>query len=87
MNQSDFHKLAIYLRTIKAQIPYVDIKPYSHNIINITLSLIAEQLGDDVAKQIIASTQLKNMGWGCWLKVETKEQYKKVMKELKQIKL
>jgi len=66
-------KLNIYINTIKGQIPYVDdpinpqVKPYAHNIINLTLSSIANQYGDKTAKKIIAETELKNMGWGCWL--------------------
>lgn len=60
-------KLNIYINTIKKNIPYVDIKPYSHNIINLTLASIGEQYGDKTAKKIIADTELKNMGWGCWL--------------------
>jgi len=78
MNQSDFHKLAIYTRTIRNNIPFVDIKPYSHNIINLTLFSIVDQLGDDVAKKIIATTKLKDLGWGCWLD----EPYKEVINEL-----
>jgi len=61
------NKLANHINTIKAEIPYVDIKPYSHNIINLTLASVAEQFGDEQAKKIIASTELKYMGWGCWL--------------------
>ena len=60
-------KLKTYINTIKAEIPYVDIKPYSHNIINLTLRSIGEQFGDDVAKRLIASTKLKDLGWG-WVK-------------------
>jgi hypothetical protein len=60
-------KLKIYINTIKKNIPYVDIKPYSHNIINLTLTSIGEQFGNNVANKIIADTELKNMGWGCWL--------------------
>ena len=49
---------------IKKEIPFIDVKPYSHNIINLLLSKLAEEYGEEEADKLIKSTKLKDMGWG-----------------------
>jgi len=55
-----------HLDIIKREIPYVDIKPYSHNIISLRLRLIGEQFGDEYANKIITDYELDKLGW--WVK-------------------
>tara|TARA_R100001015_G_C4474285_1_gene56889 strand:- start:54 stop:482 length:429 start_codon:yes stop_codon:yes gene_type:complete len=86
MEQTNKQTLYAMEQSIKREIPYVGIKPYSHNIISITLRAIAEEYGDEEAEYIVATTELKNMGWGYILKKDHKELYKRVMYELKLLK-
>ncbi len=53
-----------HIEIILREIPFVDIKPYSHNIINLELSVLADNYGEEEAKKLIKNTQLKNLGWG-----------------------
>lgn len=55
------------IHRIFKEIPFVDIKPYSHNLININLKILADKFGDAEAKKLIRNTKLKDMGWGCWV--------------------
>ena len=48
---------------ILKEIPYIDIKPYSHNIISLRLQMISEEFGDDVAHQLIKDLKLDTKGW------------------------
>jgi hypothetical protein len=52
------------LDDIKREIPFVDVKPYSHNIINMKLMILGEMFGEDKVKEIVSQTQLKYLGWG-----------------------
>ena len=52
------------IKKIKEEIPYVDIKPYSHNIINLQLGMLAEEYGQEEVISLIKSTRLKDLGWG-----------------------
>jgi hypothetical protein len=52
------------INTIKKEIPYVDIKPYSHNIICLELNVLAEKFGQEEVEKIVRETNLKNIGWG-----------------------
>lgn len=53
-----------YINKIRAEIPYVDIKPYSHNIISICLRALSnlgwshEQIGEFIKEE-----GLDAMGW------------------------
>ena len=49
--------------TIEAEVPYVGIKPYSHNIIGIALSAIAKNFGKQEANKAIDEYGLKKLGW------------------------
>ena len=60
-NQSEYIKI---IKTIKKEIPFVDIKPFSHNIINLELQILSEKFGEDKVKQVISETKLKHLGWG-----------------------
>ena len=57
------HTLEEYKKQIKNEIPYVDIKPYSHNIIYLKLQLISDEYGDDVVKGLIVELGLNKIGW------------------------
>jgi len=57
-------------RTLKAlralvakEVPYVDIKPYSHNIIGIVLMEIAGRFGKPEANKAITDFSLTKLGW------------------------
>lgn len=49
--------------TIRREAPWVDIKPYSHNIIAIALSAIAVRWGTDEAEKAIDDFKLARKGW------------------------
>ena len=51
---------------IKQEIPYVDVKPYSHNIISLELTILEEVAGREAVVELVKTTELKNKGWG-WL--------------------
>ena len=48
---------------IKKEIPFVDKREYSHNIISLLLGSIAEKSGDDKANQVIKDLNLEKLGW------------------------
>jgi len=48
---------------IKQEIPFVDKREYSHNIISLLLGSIAEKSGDDKANQVIKDLNLEKLGW------------------------
>ncbi|MCP6727078.1 MAG: hypothetical protein KJI69_03580 [Patescibacteria group bacterium] len=48
---------------IRTEMPYIDIKPYSHNIIGIVLGQIAEKFGDTEAENTIKELHLDKRGW------------------------
>ena len=49
--------------TIKKERRFVGKKPYSHNIISLTLRIIAEKFGKDEANKTIRICELKKLGW------------------------
>lgn len=51
------------LATIDKEVDYVDIKPYSHNIIGLALQSAAEKFGHEVANDIIEEFELEDLGW------------------------
>ena len=53
-----------YIKKIRNEMPYVDVKPYSHNIITICLNALAE-LGwnDEQIDQLIQDEGLNSLGW------------------------
>lgn len=48
---------------IKQEVPYVGIKPYSHNIISLSLSVIAKRWGWKSANKAIRDFDLEELGW------------------------
>ena len=42
---------------------FVDVKPFSHNIISLTLSEIANTYGEDEANKAIDDFDLEELGW------------------------
>ncbi len=52
-----------YNRLIEEQVPYIDIKPYSHNIISLYLQAITEKLGYDEYNETIEKFDLEEKGW------------------------
>jgi hypothetical protein len=66
MDMMDEDKLQ-RINEIKAQIlkeiPFVDIKPFSHNIISLELRLMSEEFGVQHANKIIVDYGLDKMGW------------------------
>ena len=60
---SDKMKLDKMTMKILHEIPYIDIKTFSHNIISLELRLVSEQFGQDVANQLIKDFGLDTKGW------------------------
>ena len=48
---------------IKKEVPYVDIKPYSHNIIGLVLMQIAKEFGKGEDNKAIDDFGLVKLGW------------------------
>ena len=55
--------LVEYKNKIRNEIPYVDVKPYSHNIIAMILTMIGNKFGVVVANDTIIELQLDKLGW------------------------
>ena len=56
-------KLKLLYDKIEKEVDYVDVKPYSHNIISIVLRQISEEFGQDRANEAIENFQLELLGW------------------------
>ena len=50
-------------RTIFKEVNWVDIKPYSHNIISLALGALANEVGNDAANELIEEFGLEELGW------------------------
>jgi hypothetical protein len=55
---------------ILENIPWVDIKPYSHNIISCSLRHLSKIGHNEIALDIIERTPLMDLGWGHWVRKE-----------------
>lgn len=55
--------LGEWQEAIKRQIPFVDVKPYSHNIISCCLRGIAKDYGNEIADNTIKELKLNKLGW------------------------
>ena len=55
--------LVEYKNRIRNQIPFVDVKPYSHNIIAMILAMIDNKFGCEIANDTIRELQLDKIGW------------------------
>lgn len=56
-------KLNELRKKIRNEIPYVDVKPYSHNIISLLLSQISKDYGNTEANKTIEDYNLEKLGW------------------------
>ena len=56
-------KLQEHITIINNEIPYVDMRTYSHNIISMELNIIDSVYGDDVAKAVLKFLKLDDIGW------------------------
>ena len=50
-------------KTIEREADYVDVKPYSHNIISLALGTIVKLGGVDEANRAIEDFGLEDLGW------------------------
>ena len=48
---------------IAKEVDFVDLKPYSHNIISMTLMILAEKVGNSAANDLIDEFDLESLGW------------------------
>jgi hypothetical protein len=55
--------LEILRGDIAEEVDYVDVKPYSHNIIGLTLRSIAKNFGKEEANKAIRDFGLVKLGW------------------------
>lgn len=56
-------KVKLIHEKIEKEVPYVDIKPYSHNIISLLLRQLSEEHGQWTANKAIDKFSLESMGW------------------------
>lgn len=61
--ENDVEKLNEYRKQIKQQVPFVDKRPFSHNIINVTLQVISNRFGHEEANRAIDDFGLSELGW------------------------
>jgi hypothetical protein len=52
-----------WIQTIEDEVMYVNVKPYSHNIIGFALRAIANNYGDEEANKVIEDLDLERLGW------------------------
>jgi len=52
-----------WVEVIEREFDYIDVKPYSHNIIGLALSAIAKEWGNEAANRIIGEMGLDALGW------------------------
>ena len=50
-------------KKIEKEVPYVDVKPYSHNIIGLVLSMIEKDYGKASAIKAMKDFELDELGW------------------------
>tara|TARA_R100001086_G_scaffold203084_1_gene119176 strand:- start:151 stop:366 length:216 start_codon:yes stop_codon:yes gene_type:complete len=68
------YSLQTYYLAIEEEIPFIDKKPFSHNLISLYLRMINEKFGEQAVVNYIADSDLKDLGWGYILE-ETKCDY------------
>jgi hypothetical protein len=54
------------LKDIEEESKWIDIKPFSHNIVTFGLRVLSEKFGwdDDRIRQVVLSNHLDQKGWG-----------------------
>ena len=50
-------------RLLSKEVPYIDLKPYSHNIVSLTLQIAAKNYGNEYANHLIDKFKLEKLGW------------------------
>tara|TARA_R100001460_G_scaffold7036_4_gene18239 strand:- start:201 stop:395 length:195 start_codon:yes stop_codon:yes gene_type:complete len=60
MDQTELHES---IEIIQNEIPFIDKKPYSHNIITAQLQLIDKIFGKDTVNKVIIDNHLRCYGW------------------------
>ena len=63
MNLQGPQTLQDWITIIEHEVMFVNLKPYSHNIINISLQAIAQQHGREEANKVIEDLDLERLGW------------------------
>lgn len=66
MSQIEKQKI---INKILEEIPNVNIKSHSHNIINLQLEILDKNFGKEEVLKLVRTTPLKNIGWGYLLTV------------------
>lgn len=56
-------KLKLLYDKIEKEVDYIDVKPFSHNIISLVLREISEEFGQDRANEAIEHFHLELFGW------------------------
>ena len=56
-------KLKALYSNIEKEVPYIDIKPFSHNLIGLSLRQISNEFGQDRANEAIKHFDLEELGW------------------------
>ena len=71
---SSSEKIIKILTKIDEEIPYIDIKPYSHNIIGLQLDMLEKLTNEDNIKKVVKEKGLDKLGWGHILEEEEEEE-------------
>ena len=61
--EANTQRLVELKNTILEEKAWVDIKPYSDNIISSTLRIIDEKFGKEIVNDVIVSMGLEELGW------------------------
>jgi len=56
-------KLQEHITIIKQEIPFIDLRTYSHNIISMQLNIINSIYGTDITDAVILFLNLNDKGW------------------------
>jgi len=70
MNKEQEEKYIKLFNKISNEVPYIDIKQYSHNIISMCLEQIYKEIGIDKLKEVVKIQGLDKKGWGYLLDIE-----------------
>tara|TARA_B100001939_G_C16493660_1_gene426583 strand:+ start:332 stop:550 length:219 start_codon:yes stop_codon:yes gene_type:complete len=56
-------KLKLLYDKIEKEVDYIDVRPFSHNIVGLVLREISEEFGQDRANEAIEHFNLELFGW------------------------
>ncbi len=76
------YELEYIIDKIENEIDFVDVKPYSHNIIALWLKILEEQYGKDEVFEIINNSDLYHLGWGHIVDEQIEEWKKKAAEKM-----